>query len=209
MGRPSPSEGGGYRVAVKMETSIKLICHPFGQGHSASLRLDSTKVAVWPTAGAAYDTTTTTQVCTATQKNDMCKPPSPYAHAYTQASPLLGWCYYYWSGEQTGELARRLGRISQEATHGQTEATAWLQFIVLGFPEQGLLLSLGFMAFAANECPFYNYNAHRPCPLFPHVWGCSGSFYKSGQRAETLHALCFTLVCAFALMIIEDMHSTR
>lgn len=32
------------------------------------------------------------------------------------------------------------------------------KFIVLGFPEQGFVLSLGFTAFAANEFPFYNYN---------------------------------------------------
>lgn len=30
MGRSSPGRGGGYRIAVKMETSIKLICQPFG-----------------------------------------------------------------------------------------------------------------------------------------------------------------------------------
>lgn len=29
-GRSSPGQGGGYRIAVKMETSIKLICQPFG-----------------------------------------------------------------------------------------------------------------------------------------------------------------------------------
>lgn len=29
-GSPLPWPGGGYRIAVKMETSIKLICQPFG-----------------------------------------------------------------------------------------------------------------------------------------------------------------------------------
>lgn len=38
------------------------------------------------------------------------------------------------------------------------------KFIVLGFPEQGFVLSLGFMAFATNECPFYNYNTPSLCP---------------------------------------------
>lgn len=37
-------------------------------------------------------------------------------------------------------------------------------FIVLGFPEQGFVLSLGFMAFATNECLFYNYNTPSLCP---------------------------------------------
>lgn len=38
------------------------------------------------------------------------------------------------------------------------------KFIVLSFPEQGFVLSLGFMAFATNECPFYNYNTPSLCP---------------------------------------------
>lgn len=38
------------------------------------------------------------------------------------------------------------------------------KFIVLGFPEQGFVLSLGFTAFATNECPFYNYNTRSLCP---------------------------------------------
>lgn len=38
------------------------------------------------------------------------------------------------------------------------------KFIVLGFPEQGFVLSLGFTAFATNECPFYNYNTPSLCP---------------------------------------------
>lgn len=38
------------------------------------------------------------------------------------------------------------------------------KFIVLGFPEQGSVLSLGFTAFATNECPFYNYNTPSLCP---------------------------------------------
>lgn len=38
------------------------------------------------------------------------------------------------------------------------------KFIVLGFPEQGFVLSLGFTAFATNECPFYDYNTPRLCP---------------------------------------------
>lgn len=38
------------------------------------------------------------------------------------------------------------------------------KFIVLGFPEQGFVLSLGFTAFATNEFPFYNYNTPGLCP---------------------------------------------
>lgn len=38
------------------------------------------------------------------------------------------------------------------------------KFIVLGFPEQGFVLSLGFTAFATNECLFYNYNTPSLCP---------------------------------------------
>lgn len=62
--------------------------------------------------------------------------------------------------KQTGgvRLDFRLGRISQETPHSQGRATARPKFIVLGFPEQGFVLSLGFTAFATNECPFYNYN---------------------------------------------------
>ena len=53
-GSPGPWPGGGYRIAVKMETSIKLICQPFGHGHSASapLRHSGTAAAAgWRTAG--------------------------------------------------------------------------------------------------------------------------------------------------------------
>ena len=53
----------------------------------------------------------------------------------------------------------RLGRISQEAPHSQSRP----KFIVLGFPGQGFVLSPGFTAFAANECPFYNYNTPSLC----------------------------------------------
>lgn len=66
----------------------------------------------------------------------------------------------------------RLGRISQEAPHSQGRATARPKFIVLGFPEQGFVLSLGFTAFATNECPFYNYNTPSLCvpiPICPSV----------------------------------------
>lgn len=37
-------------------------------------------------------------------------------------------------------------------------------FIVLVFPEQGFVLSLGFMAFATNECLLHTYSAPRLCP---------------------------------------------
>lgn len=68
--------------------------------------------------------------------------------------------------KQTGgvRLDFRLGRISQEAPHSQGRAMARPKFIVLGFPEQGFVLSLGFTAFATNECPFYNYNTPSLCP---------------------------------------------
>lgn len=38
------------------------------------------------------------------------------------------------------------------------------EFIVLGFPEQGFVLSLGFTAFAPNEYPFYYYSTPSLCP---------------------------------------------
>lgn len=64
----------------------------------------------------------------------------------------------------------RLGRISQETPHSQGRAMARAEFIVLGFPEQGFVLSLGFTAFATNECPFYDYNTPSLClhsPICP------------------------------------------
>lgn len=61
-------------------------------------------------------------------------------------------------------LVFRLGRISQETPHSQGRAMARPKFIVLGFPEQGFVLSLGFTAFVTNEFLFYNYNTPSPCP---------------------------------------------
>lgn len=36
---------------------------------------------------------------------------------------------------------------------------------------------------------------------YSHVWVCSGNFYKSRQNGESPQTLCFTLMCAFALLL--------
>ena len=79
---------------------------------------------------------------------------------------------------------------------------ARLKFIVLGFPEQGITLSLGFTAFAANEFPFYDYNTPR-LSLFPYVlqMGCCFSNLTEGEQHRPF---CFTVSCGSALMMWKE-----
>lgn len=76
------------------------------------------------------------------------------------------------------------------------------KFIVLGFPEQGIILSLGFTAFAANEFPFYDYNTPS-LSLFPYVLqlGCCFSNFTEGVQRRPF---CFTVSCGSALMMWKE-----
>lgn len=65
------------------------------------------------------------------------------------------------------------------------------KFIVLGFPEQGFVLSLGFTAFATNECPFYNYNTPKSVSPFPYVRQKGCCFSNFTQRAQSRHSSVF------------------
>lgn len=86
--------------------------------------------------------------------------------------------------------------------HSQRRAMARPKFIVLGFPEQGIILSLGFTAFAANEFPFYDYNTPS-LSLFPYVLqlGCCLSNFTEGVQRRPF---CFTVSCGSTLMMWKE-----
>lgn len=86
--------------------------------------------------------------------------------------------------------------------HSQRRAMARPKFIVLGFPEQGIILSLGFTAFAASEFPFYDYNTPS-LSLFPYVlqMGCCFSNFTEGVQRRPF---CFTVSCGSALMMWKE-----
>ncbi len=168
MGRSGPGQGGGYRIAVKMETSIKLICQPFGH---CVVPLDepdcSQQERDLETCSKNQHKTwrhTNKQAnCVSTLFSRAQKRRNKRRVVKIHSSLVVLLLKF---GKQTGgvRLNFRLGHISQETPHSQGRAMARPKFIVLGFPEQGFVLSLGFTAFATNECPFYNYNTPGLCP---------------------------------------------
>lgn len=91
--------------------------------------------------------------------------------------------------KQTGgvRLDFRLAGVSQEAPHSQGRAMGRATFIVLGFPEQGFVLSPGFTAFAANECPFYNYDTPQSASPFPYVLLRGRCFFNFTQGTQSRH----------------------
>lgn len=156
-GSPLPWPGGGYRIAVKMETSIKLICQPFG--HRAA-PLDEPDCSQRERDLEAEEE----------EGNVKASTPNLAAHKQRKAARTA-------QRRRLAELPKQVNTRREGVKEGKTHssprsvvvevgeqkpgesdsASAWVaflrkplaatagpEFIVLGFPEQGFVLSLGF-----------------------------------------------------------------
>lgn len=81
------------------------------------------------------------------------------------------------------------------------------EFIVLGFPEQGFVLSLGFTAFATNERPFYNYNTPVFCVPHSHM-SFTGAVASLTSHRESKVCALFSSFVWLGTNDVEGKHCT-